>query len=45
LLIIIAAVGVWAAYKREQGPGDQRTLVTFLLLIVALSWMSALKAT
>ncbi|MGQ0640812.1 MAG: site-2 protease family protein [Gemmatimonadaceae bacterium] len=44
LLIVVAAVAVWSAFKREAGPGDQRTLATFVVLIVALSLMSVLKA-
>jgi Zn-dependent protease len=44
MLAVIAAVTVWRALRGEQGPGDTRTLTTFLVLIVALSWMSALKA-
>jgi len=44
LLIIIGAVAVWRALQREAGPGDQRALATFIVLIVALAWLSALKA-
>jgi Zn-dependent protease len=44
LLIAIAAVAVWRAFQKEQGPGDGRSFATFLVLIAALSWMSALPA-
>jgi Zn-dependent protease len=43
LLIVIGAVAVWRAFQREAGPGDQRTLITFLVLIASLSWMAALR--
>jgi Zn-dependent protease len=37
LLILIAAAAVWRALQKEQGPGNQRVLATFLMLVAALS--------
>jgi Zn-dependent protease len=44
LLIIVAAVAVWRAFQKEAGPGDQKTLLTFIMLIFALGWLAAIKA-
>ena len=43
LLIVVGAVALWRAFQREAGPGDQRALATFVILILALSWMSTLR--
>lgn len=41
LLIIVGAVAVFRAFQKAVvGAGDQRTLVTFALLVAALSWLS-----
>jgi len=40
LLFIVGGVAVWRAVQREVGPGNQRVLATFLLLVVALSWIA-----
>ncbi|MEW5917813.1 MAG: site-2 protease family protein [Gemmatimonadota bacterium] len=44
LLIIVAAVAVWRAFQKDEGPGDQRALLTFVALIFALGWLSAVNA-
>jgi Zn-dependent protease len=40
LLLIVGGVAVWRAFQREAGPGDTRTLATFVVLIVALAWLA-----
>jgi len=40
MLFIVGAVAVWRAFQREAGPGDTRTLATFVMLIVALAWLA-----
>ena len=40
LLFIVGGVAVWRAAQREVGPGDRRVLATFLVLVVALSWIA-----
>jgi len=42
LLVVVGGVAVWRAFQREQERGDVRTLLTFLGLIAALSWMATL---
>jgi Zn-dependent protease len=37
MLFLVGGVGVWRALEGETGPGDTQTLVTFAVLIVALS--------
>ncbi len=37
LLFLVGAVAVWRAVQKEQGPGNQRVLATFLILVAALS--------
>ena len=40
LLFIVGGVAVWRALQRDVGPGDRRTLMTFAVLIVALSLLA-----
>ena len=40
MLVLVGGVGVWRAFQRESGPGDTRTLATFIVLIVALSLLA-----
>jgi Zn-dependent protease len=40
ILFIVGAVAVWRALQQETGPGDTRVLATFMMLIVALSWLA-----
>jgi Zn-dependent protease len=40
LLFIVGGVAVWRALQRDVGPGDRRTLVTFVMLIIALSLLA-----
>ena len=40
LLWILGAVAVFRAVRGEQGPGHRPTLVTFVLLVVTLSWFA-----
>jgi len=40
LLFIVAAVAGWRALQREVGPGDTRSLVTFVALVTLLSWLA-----
>jgi len=40
ILLIVGAVAVWRAVQREVGPGNQRVLATFVVLIAALSWLA-----
>jgi Zn-dependent protease len=40
LLFIVGGVAVWRAAQREVGPGDRRVLATFVMLVLALSWIA-----
>jgi Zn-dependent protease len=40
LLFVVGAVAVWRSFQREAGPGDTPTLATFVMLVVALSWLA-----
>jgi hypothetical protein len=40
LLFIVGGVAVWRALQRDVGPGDRRTLMTFVVLIVVLSLLA-----
>ena len=40
LLFIVGGVAVWRALQQEAGPGDARVLATFVVLIIALSWLA-----
>ena len=40
LLFIVGGVAVWRAFEREAGPGDTRTLASFVALVVALAWLA-----
>jgi Zn-dependent protease len=40
LLLIVGGVAVWRSLQRETGPGDTRVLATFVVLIIALSWLA-----
>ena len=40
LLWILGAVAIYRTVRGEQGPGHQPTLVTFAVLILALSWFA-----
>ncbi len=44
LLLIVGVVAVWRAFKRDSGPGDNRAVATFVVLVAALSWISMLRA-
>jgi len=39
-LWIVGGVAAWRATQKAVGPGDRRMLATFVLLIVALSWIA-----
>jgi Zn-dependent protease len=40
LLFVVGAVAVWRSFQQEAGPGDTRTLATFVMLVIALSWLA-----
>jgi Zn-dependent protease len=40
LLFVVGAVAVWRSFQRDAGPGDTRTLATFVMLIIALAWLA-----
>jgi Zn-dependent protease len=40
LLFLVGAVAVYRAAQREVGPGDRRTLATFVILVAALAWLA-----
>jgi Zn-dependent protease len=40
LLLLVGAVAVWRALQTEEGPGDRRALVTFAVLVMALSTLA-----
>lgn len=37
MLFLVGGVAVWRAMQRQSGPGDTRTLATFVVLLFALS--------
>jgi Zn-dependent protease len=41
MLFLVGAVAVWRALQTETGPGDTQTVVTFAILILALSALAA----
>lgn len=43
LLLLVGAVAVWRAARRDVGPGDRRALGTYVVLIAALTWLAALQ--
>jgi Zn-dependent protease len=40
LLFIVGGVAVWRALQKDAGPGDTRVLATFVMLVIALSWLA-----
>jgi Zn-dependent protease len=40
LLFIVGGVAVWRAAQKQVGAGDRRVLTTFVVLVVALSWIA-----
>jgi Zn-dependent protease len=40
MLVIVGGVAVWRALQQQVGPGHTRTLVTFVSLVLALSFLS-----
>jgi Zn-dependent protease len=40
LLFVIGGVAIWRALQRDTGPGDTRTLATFVVLVVSLSMLA-----
>jgi Zn-dependent protease len=40
LLFIVGGVAVWRALQQDAGPGDARVLATFVVLVIALSWLA-----
>ena len=40
LLWIVGGVAAWRATQKVVGPGDRRILATFVLLVLALSWIA-----
>ena len=40
LLFLVGGVAVWRSLQKETGPGDTRVLATFVMLIIALSWLA-----
>jgi Zn-dependent protease len=40
LLFIVGGVAVWRALQKDAGPGDARVLATFVMLVIALSWLA-----
>jgi Zn-dependent protease len=40
LLFLVGGVAVWRAFQQETGPGDTRVLATFVVLVVALSFLA-----
>lgn len=40
LLFVVGAVAVWRSFQRDAGPGDMRTLATFVMLVIALAWLA-----
>lgn len=42
LLLLVGAVAAYRAWQPDAGPGDRRTLATFVVLILALTWLTTL---
>ena len=42
ILVILAIIAVIRAVRKDQGPGDARTLANFIGLIAVLTWMATL---
>ena len=40
LLLVVGGVAVWRALQKETGPGNPRVLTTFIVLVIALSWLA-----
>jgi Zn-dependent protease len=40
MLLIVGGVAVWRAFQRDAGPGDTRTLATFVALVIVLAWLA-----
>jgi Zn-dependent protease len=40
LLFLVGGVAVWRSLQQETGPGDTRVLATFVVLVLALSWLA-----
>jgi hypothetical protein len=40
ILFIVGGVAVWRTLQQETGPGDTRTLATFVVLVIALSLLA-----
>ena len=40
LLWIVGGVAAWRATQKAVGPGDRRTLATFVVLVLTLSWIA-----
>jgi Zn-dependent protease len=40
MLFLVGGVAVWRAAQKEVGPGDRRILGTFMVLVIALSWIA-----
>lgn len=40
LLLLVGIVAAYRAFQRDAGPGERRTLVTFVALLAALAWLS-----
>ena len=40
LLFLVGGVAAWRSLQKETGPGDTRVLATFVVLIIALSWLA-----
>ena len=40
MLFLVGGVAVWRASQKEVGPGNQRVLATFMVLVIALSWIA-----
>lgn len=39
-LFIVGGVAVYRAWQREAGPGNRGALITFAILLAALSWLA-----
>ena len=40
LLVIVGGVAIWRALQQQTGPGHMRTLATFIVLVLALSFLA-----
>ena len=40
LLLIVGGVAIWRALQQDAGPGDRRVLATFVVLVLALSFLA-----